>query len=318
MPRLSLEEEISRSFNSEYEVESNVFEQQLLVLPEKRDSKARDFYEPELFWRRSLPEMSERYGSVGLVDTDAEKLTAFQVKMLQEKVEKLSRKVSDLEAKNQSSTTLKYAQKTNESVSSYKERTMYRHIGKVISYIQQVAHGDPEKILQLVMKVYARIRALYDPKTEDRTFIPSGDLEAWELVKSSLAAFFSQIQSENKGRYSVETRAAYLNVAAALASETPKDKITFLSGKLGISSGTLMKGKENWERWLSTPDEFFHIYTKVRKDKIPEEHTQFAEEMWKLLTRPSEQAKDTIRNPKDRSDKFIGRKTQMERSWTKF
>jgi hypothetical protein len=108
---------------------------------------------------------------------------------------------------------------------------MYRHTGKVISYIEQVTHGDPEKMLQLVMKVYARICAGNDQASKSSTLFPSGDFEAWEMVKSSLSAFFSQIQAENKGRYSNETRSAYINVAAALASEIPKEKINFLSGK---------------------------------------------------------------------------------------
>ena len=71
-----------RCFNSEYEVKSNIFEEQVHAIYHTRASKARDFYEPETFWSRSLPEISKQCGNFGLMDAEAEKLTKFQVEML--------------------------------------------------------------------------------------------------------------------------------------------------------------------------------------------------------------------------------------------
>lgn len=78
----------------------------------------------------------------------------------------------------------------NKLVSDFGERTMHGQNGKVISYIEQVTHRDPEKMRLLVTKVYAGICAGNDQEAQDSTLSPSRDLEAWAMVKSSLSFFF--------------------------------------------------------------------------------------------------------------------------------
>jgi hypothetical protein len=285
-----------RCLHSQYEVKSNIFEDQVKNLPDKRQSKARDFYRDQDFERKSDAQMDQSsILKTGLVNEEAESIEICQVEMLKRKIQKLSQKMMDLEM-----------EKNMPSSENYKERTLYRHTQKVTSYIQQIAQGNSEKMLCLVQKVYSRICAL-NPKHLSDMLFPKEELQAWELVKSSLSAFFSQIQSENKGRYNVQTRSAYINVAAAVASNLSENEIATVAGKLGISSSALIKGKKSWQRWLSDPDGFFILHTKSSKNKMPEEYIEFVVDMWQTLTRSSERAKDTIRNPKHRSDKTMYR-----------
>lgn len=67
-----------------YEKAINFFEESVkaIVPGDKRQRTSRYFFEPEELWRRSLPEICERYGSEPLLDDSVKKLAQFQVDML--------------------------------------------------------------------------------------------------------------------------------------------------------------------------------------------------------------------------------------------
>lgn len=102
------------------------------------------------------------------------------------------------------------------------DRTLRPHVSQVISYIELFSKKDAEKMLHLVHRVFCKFQAsilkipgLFISKNENDNSI-SKKQEIWDLVGSSLSAFFSKIQTDNAGRYSKDVRAAYIHTAAAL------------------------------------------------------------------------------------------------------
>ena len=177
------------------------------------------------------------------------------------------------------------------------------------SYVQDqiigLAADDPLKQLQLAAAVCKRMQGI-KPKIEH-------DQEAWCYVRNSLKAFFAKLQDKYKGRYPNDIRAVQQGVCAAIANACPRNKLGVISDELGISIEQLSKGRKHWSEWVSGDREsLVDLRGKIRSDGMDEAWIEFALDVWTSSTRRSERAKDSLRNPNDKSDKKLYRVHWLE------
>jgi hypothetical protein len=115
-----------------------------------------------------------------------------------------------------------------------------------VSYIQAISKNNPEKCFILCTECIPNFKHPFKKilACALETVIIMHQLQNiterkkcgtwWDLL--SPIFFFSKIQTDNKGRYSTEVRAAYIHTAAALAANVPHEKIPDLAEELDVSS----------------------------------------------------------------------------------
>jgi hypothetical protein len=133
----------------------------------ERQSLAPDVFNPGIFWRRSLPEIARRQGTCGSTNLgnlmpEHEKVCDFQVKMFQKKIKKYSPPMGQFESEmdNMFLSRRDVNSKLKKlNAAEYAERSLRRHVQKVLSYVQHITKKDPEKVLGLVSKLYSKVVA---------------------------------------------------------------------------------------------------------------------------------------------------------------
>lgn len=170
-----------------------------------------------------------------------------------------------------------------------------QHVKAIEMQIISTAKDDPLKQLQLAAAVSQRMQGIRHLRERDQ--------EAWSYVRNSLKAFFETLQDSYAGRYPNHIRAAQQAVCAAIANAVPPRKLHVVSEELGISVDRLSEGRKHWSQWMSGDrNSLMDLRGKIRDDEMKEEWIEFAVDTWKTLTRRSERAKDSLRNPNDKSD----------------
>lgn len=175
-----------------------------------------------------------------------------------------------------------------------------QHVKAVELQIITLAKDDPLKQLQLAAAVSQRMQGI-------RT-LRERDLEAWNYVRNSLKAFFSTLRDRYEGRFPNHVRAAQQAVCAAVANAVPTRKLHVVSAELGVSIERLSEGRKHWTEWVSGDRESIaDLRGNMRSDGMDDKWIEFAIDVWKTSTRRSERAKDSVRNPNDKSDKQLYR-----------
>ena len=194
--------------------------------------------------------------------------------------------------------------------SGYTERNMTsgcfaQHVKAIEELIVETSKGDALKQLQLAAAVSQRMNGIR--QLRDR------DTEAWGYIRNSLKAFFSKIHERHLGRFPQHMRAAQQAVCAAIASAVPPRKLHVLAAEFDVTVERLAEGRRHWADWLSGDRESIaDLEAKMRSDKMDEEWVSFAINIWTSSTRRSERAKDSVRNPNDKSDKRVYRVHWLE------
>jgi hypothetical protein len=168
------------------------------------------------------------------------------------------------------------------------------HVRAIETSIIQTT-DDPLKQLQLAAAVNQRMQGIRQLRDQDQ--------EAWGYVRNSLKAFFAKLQDRYHGRFPNHVRAAQQAVCAAIGNAVPPRKLHIVAASVGASVDRLSEGRKHWAEWLSGDREsLMDLRGKIRADWMDEEWIEFALGIWKDNTRRSERAKDSLRNPNDRSD----------------
>lgn len=93
-----------------------------------------------------------------------------------------------------------------------------------------------------------------------------------------------------------------------MANAVPPRKLHIVAASVGASVDRLSEGRKHWAEWLSGDCEsLIDLRGKIREDSMNKEWIEFATGIWKDNTHRSERAKDSLRNPNDRSDKRLYR-----------
>ena len=180
-----------------------------------------------------------------------------------------------------------------------------QHVKALETHIVQLCLDDPLKQLQLGAAINQRLQGIRDLR--DR------DYEAWGYIRNSLKAFFETLQDKYLGRFPNHVRAAQQAVCAAIANAAPPRKLHVISEELGVSVERLSEGRKHWSDWVAGGREsLMDLRGKIRSDSMDEAWIEFAIGIWKDNTRRSERAKDSLRNPRDRSDKTLYRVHWLE------
>ena len=180
-----------------------------------------------------------------------------------------------------------------------------KHVKAIEDQIIDASQGDSLKQLQLATAVSQRlngIRALRDR-----------DIEAWSYVRNALKAFFAKIHERHRGRFPQHMRAAQQAVCAAISNAAPQRKLHVLASEFNISAERLSEGRKHWTSWLCGDRESIaDLCGQARSDRMPDEWLAHAVDTWTGQTRRSERAKDSLRNPSDKSDKTLYRVHWLE------
>lgn len=180
-----------------------------------------------------------------------------------------------------------------------------QHVKAVELHIISLAKDDPLKQLQLAAAISQRMQGIRHLRDRDQ--------EAWSYMRNSLKAFFEKLQDKYSGRYPNHIRAAQQAVCAAISNSVPPRKLHVIQEAVGVSTARLAEGRRHWSDWVSGDREcIMDLRGKARSDSMPEEWIAFAIDIWKDNTRRSERAKDSIRNPNDKSDKKLYRVHWLE------
>ena len=180
-----------------------------------------------------------------------------------------------------------------------------KHVHALEMKIIELCPDDPLKQLQLAGAMNQRLQGVRDLRDRDQ--------EAWGYVRNSLKAFFETLQERYHGRYPNQIRAAQQAVCAAIANAVPPRKLHVISKEFGISVDQLSLGRKHWSAWIAGDREsLMDLRGKIRSDSMDEAWIEFAIAIWKDNTRRSERAKDSLRNPHDKSDKVLYRVHWLE------
>jgi hypothetical protein len=174
-------------------------------------------------------------------------------------------------------------------------KTFYRHASTVIDLICKLAKDDPLKQFELARQVYYKLSG--------ETTETSVEEQAKKDILESLKLFHETLVARNPGRFPNSVRAAVQAVSAAV-SATGDSSMAARSRLLGIPAEQLLAGRQKWESFLADEGQLTELRGAIRSDKIPDEWLDFlVEDVWLGETRQSEKARDSCRNPHDRSDK---------------
>ena len=171
--------------------------------------------------------------------------------------------------------------------------------------IIELCPDDPLKQLQLAGAMNQRLQGVRDLRDRDQ--------EAWGYIRNSLKAFFEKIQDRFNGRYPNQIRAAQQAVCAAIGNKVPPRKLSVVADAVGVPVQQLALGRKHWSEWCNgDTDTIMELRGKVRSDAMNEEWISFAVSVRTDNTRRSERAKDSLRNPRDKSDKVLYRVHWLE------
>jgi len=176
------------------------------------------------------------------LDESCDELANFQLKILREKVEKLTKRNAELEAEKKKVASLARdwgrSTATNLVTDNCKIslRTQGRHVEKVVSFMELARQGAGKKCRKLFTSCTEKFKRpisllmLKNPKTMMRL----------GMIKKNFntrASLFQKVQCENKGRYmyGIEIRAAYSYVSVAVVSNIPEKEIGKAAKVLEVS-----------------------------------------------------------------------------------
>lgn len=180
-----------------------------------------------------------------------------------------------------------------------------QHVRALETQIIQLAPDDPLKQLQLGAAINQRLQGIRDLRDRDQ--------EAWGYIRNSLKAFFETLQDKYNGRYPNHIRAAQQAVCAAIANACPPRKLLVIADSVGANVERLSEGRKHWSQWVDgTSESLMDLRGKIRSDSMDEEWIDFAIGIWKDNARRSERAKDSLRNPRDKSDRVLYRVYWLE------
>ena len=170
-----------------------------------------------------------------------------------------------------------------------------QHVRAIETKIIELCPDDPLKQLQLGAALNQRLLGIRSLRDRDQ--------EAWGYIRNSLKAWFEKLQDTYKGRYPNHIRAAQQAVCSAIANACPPRKLHVISQELGVPVDQLALGRKHWSEWVNGDREsLMELRGKIRWDSTNEAWIEFAIGIWKDNTRRSERAKDSLRNPRDKSD----------------
>ena len=120
-----------------------------------------------------------------------------------------------------------------------------------------------------------------------------------QVVLTSLQHYFTILNGTSAGKFnSAVVSARYIVCAATCHAASPR-QLTSICQLLGFSRDFAMKAKERWQKYLADEvSALLDVAPAQKRDAIPPEYDQLCEQIWHANTRPSEKAKDAVRDPR--------------------
>ena len=141
-------------------------------------------------------------------------------------------------------------------------------------------------------------------KNVKSTFVKEQQALCW--IRDSLIQFYSVLHSNFTGRFPNEVRAMFQGVNAAISCAAPDGSLAAIASAVGANPEKLAEGRRHWMQWISGDREaVMDLRGKVRSDKMDESWVAHGIQTWFDETRRSANAKDSMRNPHNRSHAYL-------------
>ena len=197
-----------------------------------------------------------------------------------------------------------------------------KHLGKLLTELRQITGGDATKAKQLSDLLYSRVHAGEERRVNNVTKIVEHRRDLAEAITSSLREFVHALHDAGgKGRYPGKVRDAQQVIATAVSRAAHYTKTSYkeIGDALGLDSRMIGKCALRFDE-LANDGNWEQLYDDrgaQRSDTTPKEWLDFALLYWTNqelgFVRESEVARDTIRNPDDKSDKLPYRKCYLQK-----
>ena len=240
----------------------------------KRKRRESEKFKPEPFAQRSLPAKPQRCGKEGLFDSkelNTGKLAEYQVKMLQEEVQKM--RAEQAAAARREKTLMKKKMKDNIK-SSGKITSFFQRKQIAVVATAQPAEEDPDKEVSrrtIARKCNEQIQLLFQQTQNYQTqlavlekmnktllgssgFYKTSD-SAWQYIIESIQSFIADLKSKHPGRLPSHASAAKQAVCAAVSSAFPHNELINVANTLGLKRQDLVQGQQRYAQYFDEDDE---------------------------------------------------------------
>lgn len=215
------------------------------------------------------------------------------VKTIREKVE-LSQELDAIKYPNKFRVNGDFG-KPQEGDSGYPQggdsSTFQRHSAIIKQCISAVAGCDGLKERQLIQHLGRQVETPQELQEK----------EAAKTIMQNVCKYFEKLNSTSEGRFDSATSSARYLLCAAACHSVRKGLTPFLSKIFGVSIDFIAKSRQRWIKLcVGEVGSLLDLPFTPKKDAIPAEYDQVCQRVWHEATRPSEKAKDSVRDPSNK------------------
>ena len=170
-------------------------------------------------------------------------------------------------------------------------------MSQVIDEIEQLCGNDVVKQMQLADRVYESLKGPAKHGMElRRSQVQTNTIAGVKMWQHCMT-------EKHNGRFSNVNRAAMQAVSSAIVAGLKEGEFSEAARQTSFDRQQLTRAQERFGSWLDGDiEQLFETRGKARSDATPPEWLEFAHRFWLDICRPSEKAKDSLRDPKNRSD----------------
>lgn len=200
---------------------------------------------------------------------------------------------------------------------------IYKHLRKLLAELRRITGGDAHKAKQLADLLYCRAHAGERRRTDNVHSIVEHRRDVAEAITGSLREFVHALHDAGgAGRYPTKIRHAQQILATAVSRAAHYTRTSYreVGNYLGLDARLIGKCAARFDELQGDGawEQLYDDRSRERADVTPPAWRDFALHYWTDdslgLVRPSEVARDTMRNPSDRSDKSSYRKFYLQKN----